>query len=354
MSLCQTKLSWISFQRNRIVLYASKLAGCANMHKYMSQEELGQQLECYLGRNADYISQEEVAQQRTAQLSQKTRAAFEAFRDGKFSTEKEVTDALAEAKRKLVEAPTKAIEDVGRALAQSKTLLSKVQGREKEAALVAQALQGARPLDPADVEALAEPSKAVYLEALALGENMKEMKNGLEDQDPKLLAMLDRAGEAQQTDVDDLKAELVAPPEVVEALASTMYTSHGTQREDAIRETFQSSSGLKVETSAEFYVSKRPLFHVGDVPVFVGGRHDGIDEENRIVEIKTRQRRFLGTPLYEVVQVHAYMFMHDIKQATIVESFQGKEKSHAIEFDEQLWSNVCERTRTFLARHLSA
>ena len=331
MSQCQTKLSWISFQRRRIVLYASKLAGCANMHKYLSQDELGQQLDCYLGRNADYRSLEEVAAERAKLLTGEAQDALRALKSAAFETEKEVTDALADAKRTLVDAPLRAIEDVSRAVAETRDLLARCPEARK-------ALAGEE--DAAD---LPEP---LAREVTAL----KELRARVVD--PQLSALLDRPEE--DVDVERLRAERVVPAEAVEVLASAMFTAHGTRREDAIRETFQSSAGVRVDTCADFFVSKRPLFHVDGVPVFVGGRHDGIDAtDGSIVEIKTRQRRFLGTPLYETVQVHAYMFMHDVRNATIVESFQGKEKVHPIEFDERLWAAVCERTEAFLTKHLS-
>ena len=127
---------------------------------------------------------------------------------------------------------------------------------------------------------------------------------------------------------------------IANALKSSMYTNHGNEKEGIIREKASTTLEKKIATSNKFVVSREPLFAVNGVEVYVGGRHDGMTEDSKIVEIKTRQRRFMGTPKYELVQIHAYMVMHGVREAILVESLNGEEKTHAVEFDEGLWADV--------------
>lgn len=103
-----------------------------------------------------------------------------------------------------------------------------------------------------------------------------------------------------------------------------------------------------------FVVSAKPLFTCHrksneTVQIYIGGRCDARRENGRIVEIKCRRNRFLGTPVYELVQVHAYMHIHDQQHAEIVEEFAGSRKSHRIKWDAELWHNTITCAEKFVS-----
>jgi hypothetical protein len=91
------------------------------------------------------------------------------------------------------------------------------------------------------------------------------------------------------------------------------------------------------------------------IDVVVGGRIDGWSPEHGLVEIKNRMRRlFPKIPLYETVQVHAYMWIlgggrrrdagaagsDTLSHAMLVQRLKkdhAVSSSHRIEWDAQLW-----------------
>ena len=135
---------------------------------------------------------------------------------------------------------------------------------------------------------------------------------------------------------------------VIENIRKSMYTKHGTEQESTIRQSFSKSIGKTVKTSNKFIANKEPLITVNGIEVYIGGKHDGM-VDGKIVEIKTRQKHFLGTPLYELVQIHAYMHIYETRNAILVESYNGQEKRHEIIFDDGLWAKVKSELFTFLS-----
>jgi hypothetical protein len=131
-------------------------------------------------------------------------------------------------------------------------------------------------------------------------------------------------------------------------IVSTVQCLHGTCAEETVRKV--ASRALKKEIhESGFQVSKYPICTVGDIEVYIGGRHDGATDD-KIIEIKTRQRRFLGTPLYELVQIHAYMHIFQVREAILIESFDSENKMHPIAFDDALWDGVKDEVAEFVRR----
>jgi hypothetical protein len=91
-----------------------------------------------------------------------------------------------------------------------------------------------------------------------------------------------------------------------------------------------------------------PFVVVDGLSVLIGGKHDGITNDGELIEVKTRQHWFLGVPIYEKVQLHAYMSIFDKKKATLVESFDGQQRTHEVHFDECFWDDVKMRVEDFV------
>lgn len=151
------------------------------------------------------------------------------------------------------------------------------------------------------------------------------------------------------------------PESTIELARHVLYTRHGNEQEPHIRDKINSNTLHEKKqfcTTNEF--RKRQLLTLSDecgTKVFIGGRHDGINSEGKIVEIKTRQSRFLGVPKYERIQVMAYMYIFGTniadQEATLVESYNGTVRSHEIEWDDNLWTEVKDAVNTLLLELLS-
>jgi hypothetical protein len=152
----------------------------------------------------------------------------------------------------------------------------------------------------------------------------------------------------------ELQERVALEPEAVEAVRSRMYTKHGLEQESCVRAAAEEQTRKKIKTCAAFRTCEYPLMTVRGVEVYVGGRHDGMTEDGQLVEIKTRQNRFLGTPLYELVQVHAYMHVYGKRTATIIESYNGEQRAHEVNFDDELWGRALSATTAFVEDILAA
>lgn len=85
----------------------------------------------------------------------------------------------------------------------------------------------------------------------------------------------------------------------------------------------------------------------------VGGRPDGRDKQGRVVEIKMRTRWPFVTPLpiYDIIQLHIYMFLTDTKSAKLVERVHDEEtyRTTILDWDDKLWTML--KRRLIIASH---
>ncbi len=60
--------------------------------------------------------------------------------------------------------------------------------------------------------------------------------------------------------------------------------------------------------------------------------------------MKNRQRQlFSHVPTYEKIQVHAYMYLTDIHECRMIQSFKNTESTVIIPFDENFWTEIIQR-----------
>ena len=70
------------------------------------------------------------------------------------------------------------------------------------------------------------------------------------------------------------------------------------------------------------------------------------EKENRVVEVKCRRSRlFDQVPLYEKVQMHAYMFLTRRTCCDLVQKFGENVRITTMLFDEDFWAAVQSRAR---------
>ena len=142
-----------------------------------------------------------------------------------------------------------------------------------------------------------------------------------------------------------------------EIVKKELMTHHGVVGEEAIRkDTQESSEGREIRANNSFMTTREPIVRMPGFDVFVGGRHDGLmtDAEGHeiLTEIKNRTRRHMGVPLYERIQLHAYMDIFGVRRGMLVENYKRDRREHEVYFDDDLWNGVVESTDEFLKESL--
>lgn len=135
-------------------------------------------------------------------------------------------------------------------------------------------------------------------------------------------------------------------------LLSHVHTNRGIRDEAQSIQRYQQQHDKQVrENNAKFY---RRFYQyqsiAGEKKSFmVGGRVDGITQDGVLIEVKNRQRRlFHSVPLYEKVQVHAYMLLTGLDKCEIIECLGLENEKHSLEFDADFWQNVVIRLEEFI------
>jgi len=296
----------VNAMRTRAVIYASKVAACANMHPYIKQEDLSSMFMRFIGAAPAFVSAEERGLAELNQRAPSDLARITAAMDTTYATPGESVAALDD----VLSAP-----------------------RERER-IAKKALR---------MEAITEREVGVLAEPLGPA-GCTELVKALE------------AGQGELADIVN-RITTIAPPLSdceEQCVRSAMYTRSGTVHEADVRSSFSQDRGVEVTPVQGFRVASKPFYVTeGGAQVFMGGRHDGVvvdgsSKESKIIEIKTRQRRFLGVPVYDRVQVHAYMHIYGVRRASLVESFDGEIQEHDVPFDDDLWSTVCVAAGTFV------
>ena len=145
--------------------------------------------------------------------------------------------------------------------------------------------------------------------------------------------------------LDTIKSIPGVSAEAKEAVRASLYTAHGIHGEDKIRVEASKTLG-PIKTNARFTTSPI-IFSTSSYDVFLGGKHDGMTGDT-LTEIKNRMNRFLGVPLYERIQLHAYMVIYGVTKSILIESFKGERREHEVPFDDDLWFGVVESAEKFV------
>lgn len=94
----------------------------------------------------------------------------------------------------------------------------------------------------------------------------------------------------------------------------------------------------------------------GNIKFFLQGRIDGL-MNGKLIEVKNRKNRFMiPIPIYDLIQIHCYMYLLDHKEATLIEdlriSGQRKTKETQIIWDQTLWNRIESGLHKFLHKYL--
>lgn len=134
-------------------------------------------------------------------------------------------------------------------------------------------------------------------------------------------------------------------------LQKRLYTQIGTHKEASVVN--QIGNTKRVTGYFRKYVSDGYSPDGLAVQIYIGGKLDAIQTldsgEKVIIEVKNRMNRLFNNVVeYERVQVYAYMFIHDIKIAKIVERFHGTTVEHEVRFDDIYWSDIVRGLKAFV------
>ncbi len=127
------------------------------------------------------------------------------------------------------------------------------------------------------------------------------------------------------------------------SLESVTNKTFGTINEKSVLDCYIEYTGKHVTKDNRFV--KRDLCVYKDVKWILGGKIDGITQDNIVVEIKNRiYKLFHEIRDYERPQLHAYMFILGLNKGHLVESMKknGQITMNILEdnFDPEYWNNV--------------
>lgn len=139
--------------------------------------------------------------------------------------------------------------------------------------------------------------------------------------------------------------------EIEDSIREITNTGFGTKNEGKSIHMYTQLTGDPVIKFDKFV--KRILFKSGEYNWFLGGKIDGILNDNTIIEIKNRMHKlFYKLRDYEKIQTYSYMFIFRSKKSQIVETFlKGKSPEvnmMDINFDEEFWNFILNRILIFI------
>jgi len=134
-------------------------------------------------------------------------------------------------------------------------------------------------------------------------------------------------------------------------LQKQLYTQIGTHKEAGVVSQLQNTQRIHGYFSR--YVSDGYTPDGFAIPIYIGGKIDAIQTsdsgDKMIIEVKNRMNHLFNKVVeYERVQVYAYMFIHDIKSAKIVEKFHDTIVEHVVQFDNEYWVDIIKSMKVFV------
>jgi len=118
-------------------------------------------------------------------------------------------------------------------------------------------------------------------------------------------------------------------------------TNFGTKHENNGVEKYEEEYGDTVKKVDTFF---KKFVYSGEYEWYVGGKIDGINKDNVLIEVKNRMNRlFYKLRDYEKVQIFSYLYILEITKARLVECFKKKDSCNInvidVDFDQDFWDN---------------
>ncbi|KAJ3013197.1 hypothetical protein HKX48_005889 [Thoreauomyces humboldtii] len=186
-------------------------------------------------------------------------------------------------------------------------------------------------------------------------------RNNLEEQPDIAATLLQIPGatakvlEAVQSAPSELSANLKkvirdVAPHLSREITGVVFKERGTNSETACLDRLEVALGQKIlQRNEQKY--RECIDFGGPDPLVLSGMVDGIAEDGTLIEVKSRQRKvFSDVPLYEKIQVHAYMHLTKKSQCIVAQNYSGTERIHTVAFDPVFWEAILDRLRAFARR----
>jgi hypothetical protein len=139
---------------------------------------------------------------------------------------------------------------------------------------------------------------------------------------------------------------------IKECVSNIANTNFGTKHENSAVIEYQKQTGDNVNMLDKFL--KKSLYKTKTNVWMIGGRVDGLNDDNVVIEIKNRVNKlFYKLRDYEKVQTYAYMYILDTQKAKLVESFKQKNSITInvidVEYEEDYWNSAIDsKIKTFI------
>jgi len=121
---------------------------------------------------------------------------------------------------------------------------------------------------------------------------------------------------------------------IKEKAKSLINKSHGINNENNALDVYEKQNNIQLDKTQKYY--SKFMFHYNNKDWYIGGKMDGIDEENKtIIEVKNRTRCFFNSVRdYEMTQIQIYMYLKDYDNSILVEKLNNKIKKTSIKYNE--------------------
>jgi hypothetical protein len=139
----------------------------------------------------------------------------------------------------------------------------------------------------------------------------------------------------------DIEEKISKCEELPRTMTSQVNTIRGTRDESIAVEQLGHTLKRKIKMDASMYYGHVPLTIAGPYRLRVGGKVDGIVDEQTLAEVKNRQNRlFRKVPEYELIQVQVYMEITNRQVCEFLERFGGSSWNTTIARDSAYYQDV--------------
>jgi hypothetical protein len=139
--------------------------------------------------------------------------------------------------------------------------------------------------------------------------------------------------------------------ELTKSIMNVTNTKFGIKNEFDITKLYEKMTGNTILKDDKYHKTK--IYDIDDLKIYMGGKIDGINNENgSIIEVKNRVNKlFYALRDYEKVQITCYMFLFGTSKGQLVEAFRKKDGTDIniidVDFDQNYMSYIFDKVIIF-------
>ena len=148
--------------------------------------------------------------------------------------------------------------------------------------------------------------------------------------------------------IEKLNINIQDKKELLLNTESFINKTHGIIKEDSTISLFENKFKVKLNTDQKYF--SKSIKKINDSKnYFIGGKLDGIYNDEYIVEVKNRTKGFFSSVRdYELIQIQLYMYLTNIFNAKLVEKHNTKIKITNIIYDENYVNDILKYLNVFI------